>query len=361
MSPKGPIERDMPFMVTSAQDIGPFQFWDQSARELFRSARSLLDLLSTAAEWKVLPETPLVAFASFHVALLGLYSTHFPWMDAAEQMSKSGISASGHGGALALITVRDADIARKASDLVVLTRPSLKMAENWFQTLQRTHRYFLKVKKTFRKNCRVDSEIGVGKGTSAINTIVDMGTNEEYRPLDAIFGKFQEDIEMADTSPENGAVKQQSSSLEGPLGRDELTWSAINATPTSQSHVNGAGHASTGGISINQAQQQTPQTPLFSTTSTHSQSLPQIPPFTPTLPTPSPTGVDSMSAAAATATPAHHPTAPWNAEQVDMWLETLETKFGAYDVAAFVEGVDAREFAGVGGWLGAVWGGVGRL
>jgi hypothetical protein len=352
MSPKGPVDRDIPFMATPVQDLGSIQFWDQSARELFRSARSLLDLLSTAAEWKVLPETPLVAYASFHVALLGLYSTHFPWMDVGEQMSKSSLSASGHGGALALVTVRDADIARKASDLVVLFRPSIKMADNWFQTLQRTHRYFTKVKKTLRKHYRIDPSVGLSKGSSAINTIVEMGANEEYRPLDSIFGKFQEDIEMADLSPEIGVMKQQLLSSEGPSSaRDDLTWNAINTITTNPPHINGAGHANSGSQT-----QQSLQPPLFATSSAHSQSLPQIPPFTPTLPTlptPSPSGADS--------TAPHQPSAFWTAEQVDAYLSALEIKFGAHDIAAFVEGVDARDFTRVGGWLGAVWGGVGRI
>ena len=55
-------------------------------------------------------------------------------------------------------------------------------------------------------------------------------------------------------------------------------------------------------------------------------------------------------------------TAAWSPATKEMWLNSLETRFGGDDVAAFVAGEDwagmaARE---QGGWLSAVWGGAGR-
>jgi hypothetical protein len=71
LGPKGPTDDDSPFQSVAAPASGPFPFWDQSASELFRTCKSLLELLTTCHDTKVLPETPLVGFASYMIALMG--------------------------------------------------------------------------------------------------------------------------------------------------------------------------------------------------------------------------------------------------------------------------------------------------
>lgn len=58
-------------------------------------------------------------------------------------------------------------------------------------------------------------------------------------------------------------------------------------------------------------------------------------------------------------------TAAWSPATKEMWLNSLETRFGGDDVAAFVAGNSWEDWAGMaarekGGWLSAVWGGSGR-
>jgi hypothetical protein len=348
-TPRGPIDTDSPFSATTVPPKGPFTFWDQSAGELFGSAKHLLDLLAAGAEWKVLPETPLVGFAAYMVTLLGIYSTHFPWMDVNERMSKSLLSATGNGGFLALVTARDADMARKAADIVVQFRPTLRMADNWFKTLQNTHKHILKIKKTLRRHWRDDFE--PGKGRSVISTVAEMG--DKYEPLEAMFGPYVEDFEMADASPVNGTEIRQPST-EGGASRDELSWNAINAAASAQ-QLN-ADHTDSTATPPQQQPSDTSsplvrQQPVYATTNStvHSSAPPHLPAFIPTLPPSTP-----QASAPLQVTPAPQPDI-WTQDEVNAWLGTKETKFGAQDVAAFVEGIDGPQMANIGGWLSEIF------
>lgn len=66
--PQGPL--DPPLFPADKYTI-PIGFWDQSARELFRAARNLIDLARTCHEWGVLVETPIAGFAIYTVAFVG--------------------------------------------------------------------------------------------------------------------------------------------------------------------------------------------------------------------------------------------------------------------------------------------------
>ena len=66
--PQGPL--DPPLFPVEQYQI-PSEWWEQSAKELFRSARELINLLQTCKEWNVLVVTPLVGFAVYTSAFVG--------------------------------------------------------------------------------------------------------------------------------------------------------------------------------------------------------------------------------------------------------------------------------------------------
>jgi len=66
--PQGPL--DSPLFPPDQYEIPP-GFWDDSARECFKAARDLIDLLRTCQEYEVLVETPIVGFATYTVAFCG--------------------------------------------------------------------------------------------------------------------------------------------------------------------------------------------------------------------------------------------------------------------------------------------------
>ena len=69
--PQGPL--DPPLFPSDEYQIPP-GFWDESARECFKAAGDLIGLLRTCEEWQVLVETPIVGFATYTVAFVGMYS-----------------------------------------------------------------------------------------------------------------------------------------------------------------------------------------------------------------------------------------------------------------------------------------------
>lgn len=66
--PEGPL--DPPLFPKESYGV-PADFWHNSARQLFKSARDLMDLVRTCQEWGVLVETPIVGFAIYVAAFIG--------------------------------------------------------------------------------------------------------------------------------------------------------------------------------------------------------------------------------------------------------------------------------------------------
>jgi hypothetical protein len=400
-SPKGPLDSASPFM-TGEHGIAPFGFWEQSATELFRSARDLLHLLLTCNEWKVLVETPMVGFAAYMISvlgeliylvkvvfeltlyILGLYSTHFPWMDPNEHMSSSATSIQNR----IVITARDTGLACKAINLVCIMRPRLRMAEGCFRSLGRLHRYFLRMKKELRANYKQDPSIQSKDFHSRASLLPLRMSDEEYKAFDLTFGKVgalleAEDQEMPDAPAESPRDEGSVASVRNPGQSPESSsrsdrWNAIN-TPGSvgQPEVAGVNGTSTGYHSSQLSPSMTASTGPVPSPGSGQQapgssapspgmSLPgfgpgQLPSF--------PNWQTKSSAQAAQAQnpgsllPLSQPLASsWTAEQTDAWLMSLETVFGGDDVVAFVEGRDLKDLAGLssgphraGGWLRLIW------
>jgi hypothetical protein len=171
----------------------PDGFWRDSARELFRAARQMLDLVVTCQERGVLVENPLVGFAIYHAAFIGIYAAHFPHMDLEGSLSlKPGAADGTHGQAQ----------TRKALDILRDVRSRLKMANGWFRTLNRLHSYFSKVKRDFRRHSRLDA---LDPHTNGIRPIREGGAGgglEEFKLLEKLFLDFGS---IDDRLPENNA------------------------------------------------------------------------------------------------------------------------------------------------------------
>ncbi|KAM3424679.1 hypothetical protein BST61_g6666 [Cercospora zeina] len=251
--PDGPI--DAPLFPADKYKV-PAGFWDESARECFRSAREIIDLVRTCQEWGKLVETPIVGFAVYTVAFVGVYCINFPWMDTEGYMctrpdpakpdTKPGES-------------KGFEAARKALEMIGNMRTKLHMADGWFKTIDRMHKYFRRIKSDYRKNVQnvgsaseSDSPVstrhlslregGTGGGLSEFRllerTLIDFGNLEDQdvemmdaqrpdsRPLDAIY----------DDSGSGTTVKSEEEGDRAPVtsepSRPESgSWSAINAVP----------------------------------------------------------------------------------------------------------------------------------
>jgi hypothetical protein len=245
------------------------------------------------------------------------------------------------------VPVRDAETARKAVDLVALFKPRLKMADGWLGTLSRLHRYFRLTKRELRRNYKQPELFSDNRGVLFPLRM----ENEDYTVLDAAFGRgpIDDDTDMMDAPQESDSILSAPSSRAGEMGVASLLtpdsklegWNAINSLVQPAEGPNGQ-------VEAYRANKMSP---------------PLMPgPFPPKLPADyayRPTHYNSLATAGDTAAPSQlSPAVSWTKDQAEVWLNNLETKFGADDVAAFVEGTGFKDLAGSGGnagWLRLIW------
>ncbi|PMD60230.1 uncharacterized protein K444DRAFT_629630 [Hyaloscypha bicolor E] len=76
--PSGPL--DEPTFPGEKFDI-PFGFWEESADQIMKASRDIIDIVSTCQDNNFLPESPQLGFAVWQAAFVCLYATYFPQMD----------------------------------------------------------------------------------------------------------------------------------------------------------------------------------------------------------------------------------------------------------------------------------------
>ncbi|PGH19523.1 hypothetical protein AJ80_03858 [Polytolypa hystricis UAMH7299] len=126
----------------------PEGFWRESARDVFKAARQMLELVRTCQERGVLIETPMVAFAIYNAAFIGVYAAHCNQMDqdgylCSKPNSTDIIPGLGSQGQICV---------RRAIEILGDMRPRLKMAVGWFRTVHRLHSYLSRAKKDYRRS-----------------------------------------------------------------------------------------------------------------------------------------------------------------------------------------------------------------
>ncbi|KAL2364170.1 hypothetical protein RJZ56_002931 [Blastomyces dermatitidis] len=155
--PQGPLDEPC---FPSDKYLVPEGFWRESARDLFKAARQLMELVKMCEERGVLMETPMVGFAIYNAALLGIYAAHFNQMDQEGYIcSKPGSTDVVPGlGCQGQIDVR------RAIEILGEMRPRLKMATGWFRTIHRVHGYFSRARRDFKRSSRHLDMLGAGPG-----------------------------------------------------------------------------------------------------------------------------------------------------------------------------------------------------
>lgn len=187
----------------------PDGFWRDSAKELFRAARQMMDLVITCQERGVLVETPLVGFAIYNAVFIGIYAAHFSHMDTEGYLSSKPPAAD---AAPAGPGAQPQAQARRALDILRDMRQRLTMAAGWFRTLNRLHSYFVKVKKDFRAHSRKSDTIppadGVDGQANGIRPVREGGMGgglDEFKLLEKLFLEFGN---IEDQVPEGGALDE---------------------------------------------------------------------------------------------------------------------------------------------------------
>ena len=249
--PEGPV--DAPLFPADKYNV-PAGFWDESARECFRSAREIMDLVRTCQEWRALVETPIIGFAVYTVAFVGVYCINFPWMDPDGFMCtrlEPGRPETKPGES------KGFEAARKALEMIGNMRTKLRLAGGWFDTINKMHRYYRRIKSDYRKN--VQSVESSSEGDSPVSTrhlsLREGGSGgglDEFKLLERTLQEFgnleDQDVDMTDAhrpdsrpldavydDSNSGTVKSEEGdrAVAGtePPKTEGGAWSAINTAP----------------------------------------------------------------------------------------------------------------------------------
>jgi hypothetical protein len=287
--------------------------------------------------------------------------------------------------------------ARQALATIGMMRRRLKMADGWFRTIDHVHKYFVRIKKDFRRNARALTENPSQSGPLGQLSLREGGYGgglEEFKMIELTLKEFgsleDQDMEMTDApdaaeSVTSTVVKgddhgahERSPPEGGPVRQDR--WNAINNASTggpsiepvitngiqpayNSAQIGGLSASTSPSVSTGQQNTATPNhtSPLVSPVPPYGQH--QFPPYPPT----QPAHIQQTSMNVPQhphPPPSVQPPPPMTAEQTEAWLQSLETGFGGEDVTAFVEGKDWQDWAsgttgplGVGGWLSTIWAG----
>lgn len=231
--PEGPL--DDPF--TPDQTEIPAGFWEESARQLFKAGRDIMDLVQACQSRGLLVETPILGFGLYTVAFVGVYAINFPHMDPDGYMcGRNGDPEDVAGGQQA---------ARKALEMIGQMRSRLPMANNWFRTIHRVHRYYEKIIKDYETNTHALRESMLRDGTNrptlrrqlSLREGGNGGGNESFKLLEKTLKEFgsieDEEVEIlnGDRDRRGGPPHPPDSGDDRPKteSRPSDHWTAVNS------------------------------------------------------------------------------------------------------------------------------------
>lgn len=226
--PVGPLDEPT---FPREQYAVPDGFWRESTRELFRAARNMMDLVIACQERGVLVETPLVGFAIYNAAFIGLYAAHFSHMDVDGYLSpRQALSPTSTG-----MSIQPQLPTRKSLDILRDMRPRLGLAAGWFRTLNRLHTYFVKVKKDFVKTRSRSGDSLHSHSPLGLRPVREGGLGgglEEFKLLEKIFlefGNIDDQIPEADSLDEDGTSTLAAAERAGGLSLSETASNAVKS------------------------------------------------------------------------------------------------------------------------------------
>ncbi|KAF4632272.1 hypothetical protein G7Y89_g5859 [Cudoniella acicularis] len=133
--PSGPL--DEPTFPPDKFDV-PKGFWEESAENIFRAARNIIDIVRTCQEDNALPESPQIGFAIWQAAFVCVYAIHFNHMDTGHYLHSSELEQSPD--------FRNRGYFNITSKLLQDMVSRLRMAKGYQISIQKMHDYFEKVR-----------------------------------------------------------------------------------------------------------------------------------------------------------------------------------------------------------------------
>ena len=139
--PQGPL--DEPTFSPNNYSI-PEGFWEESAEIMAQAARDIVVIARTCQDNNVLPESPLIGFAIYQAAFVGVYLIRFPHMDTGCHITR--FEENDHSGeSQGKFDIVTAQILKSIG-------PRLKMATGYCITLIKMHDIFKEFERGYRNH-----------------------------------------------------------------------------------------------------------------------------------------------------------------------------------------------------------------
>ncbi|KAK9769329.1 putative Fungal-specific transcription factor domain-containing protein [Seiridium cardinale] len=143
--PEGPL--DSPVFP---KEQTPDGFWLDSAEQVFRAAREIIDLIEICQKKDKLPQSTIVLFAIWTAAFVVLYAIHFEQMDVHRHILSHAWNEPPEGE-------KDVDVFRHGPLGLTYTTLSkmsicLNMATTYITVLQKMDTYFVKIRRDYDRH-----------------------------------------------------------------------------------------------------------------------------------------------------------------------------------------------------------------
>jgi hypothetical protein len=234
--PIGPL--DEPTFPRDKYDI-PTGFWEESAEEIFKSAKEIMDIVNANSKSWVSSESPQVAFAIWTAAFVGVYSRKFPYMDSAGHMNGENPNNDFRGSGETIN-----DTTSLALKTLIEMSPRLKMAYGWSKTTKRMLEYFTRIIQDYNRNSsplirKHYSGSLSGEHALSLREGGSGGGLEEYKVVEKElkdFGSLEE--EDRHSTPTASDITEYRASTSGPIMTPNIKAEALQSAerfPTARS------------------------------------------------------------------------------------------------------------------------------
>ncbi|KAM0435946.1 hypothetical protein ACHAPT_002838 [Fusarium lateritium] len=168
--PQGPLE--------STQNQAPDRFWEESADNVFRASRDIIDLVEICKD--KLPQSCLTVFAVWLSGFMAVYAHQFPMMDAQQRMA---ISESIERDTDESASMFESATTKAACQALHKLTTYLPVAQNYLTCLEEINQYFTDAKNHF--NQQVNSTDPMSKPSFGVRRLSirlggDTGLEESY-------------------------------------------------------------------------------------------------------------------------------------------------------------------------------------
>lgn len=207
-------------METRDSNMHDRRWHSNTLNELFKVAHDFLELIQIYKAISKLPAGPMMGFGLYLVSFIGIYALHFPQMDIEGLVfgkdSESALDFEHQ--------VRIVDALR----ILAYVRDHLPMAEYWFRTLHRAHKYYKQLNLEQKSN----QFAAVNRNTS--------GKDAKTDPIGSLDTVFQEFGMVEDETISFVMQKEEFNRLSGFTDRvssPQPVWKPVNANSGASRHI----------------------------------------------------------------------------------------------------------------------------